>query len=209
MSGTDCDYCDDSFGSKQERIQHVLDEHDDELSSHDRDDLKRELNRLATDEGSSRNYGRLAIYLVGALIVVGAVYGIVSSGVVSFSTDAGTGPSTAAPASSIPQTQASVGPAGSVHEHATFIVKIAGQRVNFARQKYQLQSQKVHFEGGDGTTIHKHATGVNIGYALNTLNMGLNRTCLFKGSKRYCEGSGSLKVTVNGDAVDPPTPEDI
>ncbi|HEX2068377.1 MAG TPA: hypothetical protein VHF08_06710, partial [Nitrososphaeraceae archaeon] len=55
------------------------------------------------------------------------------------------------------------GPVGSAHEHAAFAIKINGQQIDFSQPKYQVQSRLIHVEGGDGTTLHRHATGVPFG----------------------------------------------
>lgn len=200
----DCDHCDASFDTKRDRLSHALDEHDDELSSHDRDSLKRELNRLesqAPDTTGLAQYRTLGIAVVAVLALVGGGYGLVSAGVITVNTD---------PASSTGNV--TLGAPGSTHEHTQFTVTIEGERVDFARPQYQVgqtQNRYVHFEGGDGVTIHKHATGVTVAYALDTLGFTINDTCLSApqdsewGGETFCEDPGSLTTTVGGSEVDP------
>lgn len=197
----DCHHCDNSFDTKKKSLQHMLDEHDDELSSHKRDSIKRELNKLqAKEQNSGFQIPKTAV--VGAVAVValaGILYGMSSAGVVTF-----TAGGTTATSGNVP-----LGPAGSVHEHAPFVVSIDGERIDFSKPKYQVgqtQNQHVHFEAGDGSTIHKHATGVTIRYALESLGMELNESCVtLDTGKSYCESEngGELSITANGQSVPP------
>ncbi len=196
-----CDHCGETFDSRRAEIDHVLADHGSDLTSHERDALKRERNELPDTSGSvadrlpiGRGTAMAALFLGLAAVVL---YGMVSAGVVSFT--AGGSPSGTATAPT------SVGPAGSTHEHATFSVSVAGDRIDFSRQRYQMQANRVHFEAGDGTTIHKHATGVTIGYALDTLGLGINASCLQVHGDAYCEPAGDLAVTVDGSDIDAPT----
>jgi hypothetical protein len=198
MSDLNCDHCDSEFGSERAKIEHALDSHEDELSSHKRDKLKRRLNKI-DDGANERSFGIPVevAYVVGGLAIVAlAVGGMVYGGVLSFDATDTSSPTGRA---------VDVGPAGTVHQHAPFSVYVNGDEIDFSRPRYQLQSDRVHFEAGDGTKIHKHAKGVTIGYALDTLNMGLNGTCLEVDSREYCEDESSdLSVTVNGEEVENP-----
>ncbi|MDY6769424.1 MAG: hypothetical protein SVU88_00460 [Candidatus Nanohaloarchaea archaeon] len=191
-----CDRCGKPVDSRRAEIEHVLDQHGDALTSHDRDELKRELNQLGDAGGSRlpatpRTLG-LAVLAVG--LVAAAGYGLTATGLVSFSAGSGGTP-----------TGAAVGPAGSTHQHAQFSVLVDGEEIDFSRDRYQMQSRKVHFEAGNGDRIHVHATGVTIGYALDTLGLGINSTCLTVHGETYCEdGGGRLSVTVDGSEIEKP-----
>ncbi len=190
----ECGKCGESFSSEREKLRHLLQEHKEELSSHRRDELKRELNRIGSERSDGLDFpARSATLVMLFLAVLGGGYAAFTTGAVSFSagSDEGGGP-------------VSVGPVGSTHDHASFSVVVEGERVDFSLSRYQLQSQEVHFENGDGSTIHKHATGVTVGYALQTLGMGVNETCLETVSDTYCEPDGDLTVTVNGGEVEEP-----
>ncbi|MDY6766481.1 MAG: hypothetical protein SVW77_03870 [Candidatus Nanohaloarchaea archaeon] len=188
-----CDRCGRKVESRREEIDHVLEQHAETLTSHEKDELKRERNQLEEGGGlslpvSPRTLGT-AVLVIAAVAAAG--YGAVSAGVISFSTSGNTGP-----------TGAAVGPAGSTHEHAQFSVLVDGEEIDFSRDRYQMQSQKVHFEAGNGQRIHVHATGVTIGYALESLGLGINASCLTVHDSTYCEnGSTTLTTTVNGNAI--------
>lgn len=190
-----CDYCDAEFSTNKERIEHVLAEHRDELTGHERDSLKRELKQLEDapeDSGMPVRKIGAAAFVLAALI--GGGYLAVAQGIITVST----GPTGAASNGDVP-----LGPAGSTHHHALFAVSIDGDRIDFSRPQYQMQSREVHFEHGDGSTIHVHATGVTIGYTLNTLGMELTDSCLtLRSGEEYCDDTGDLAVTVNGNGVE-------
>jgi len=97
--------------------------------------------------------------------------------------------------------EASVGPVGSTHEHAVFVVAINGKRIDFSQPEFQMRSRKVHFENGNGTVLHKHAEGVTIDYTLDTLGFNLTENCLKGGKQEWCEETGNLRVQANGDPV--------
>ena len=92
-----------------------------------------------------------------------------------------------------------LGTEGSEHSHARFLVVIFDEPVNFSRQEYMLKSPLVHFEEGDGTIIHKHATGVTLDYFFKTLGMELTPDCVVSSDKtRYCTDSQNfLSIFVN------------
>ena len=79
------------------------------------------------------------------------------------------------------------GALGSEHSHAALLVKIFGDTFEFSSPAFQIKSSWIHFEGRDGSTIHKHATGVNLGYLFETLAIGLDDQCyVFPDGKQCC-----------------------
>ena len=101
-----------------------------------------------------------------------------------------------------PPRTAGFGAVGSTHEHAAFKLFINNQTIDFSQPKYQVKSQYIHFEDGDGSTIHKHATGVNIGFLFETLGMKFTSECIIMDNgEKYCnDGTNTLKFYVNGVA---------
>ncbi len=95
------------------------------------------------------------------------------------------------------------GALGSEHSHAALLVKIFGDTFEFSGPAFQIKSSWIHFEGRDGTTIHKHATGVDLGYLFDTLAIGLDDQCyVFPDGKQFCSNEDyELKFFVNGDQV--------
>jgi hypothetical protein len=95
------------------------------------------------------------------------------------------------------------GALGSEHSHAALLVKIFGDTFDFSSPAYQIKSSWIHFEGRDGTTIHKHATGVDLGYLFETLAIGLDDQCyVFSDGKQFCSSEDyQLKFFINGEQV--------
>ena len=96
------------------------------------------------------------------------------------------------------------GALGSDHTHAAIAVRIFGDTFDFSAPAYQIKSSWIHFEGRDGTTVHKHATGVTLGYLFETLSLGLDDQCfVFQDGREFCTNEEySLKFFYNGNQVD-------
>ena len=95
------------------------------------------------------------------------------------------------------------GALGSEHSHAAILVKTFGDTFDFASPAFQTKSSWIHFEGNDGSTIHKHATGVDLGYLFDTLSIGLDDQCyIFPDGKSFCTNEDyTLKFFINGEQV--------
>jgi hypothetical protein len=98
------------------------------------------------------------------------------------------------------------GAPGSAHVHAGFSVMLNGQEIDFSERRYQVDttgSRYIHMEGGDGTTLHRHATGVPIGEFLHTVRMDILNGCfILDNGSQYCEGGDNRLLSfVNGNEV--------
>lgn len=95
------------------------------------------------------------------------------------------------------------GALGSEHSHAAILVKIFGDNFDFSAPAYQIKSSWIHFEGRDGTTVHKHATGVTLGYLFKTLGIGIDDQCyVFQDGRSFCTDEDyALKYFINGEPV--------
>ncbi|MFZ8937327.1 MAG: protein-disulfide isomerase [Nitrosopumilaceae archaeon] len=95
------------------------------------------------------------------------------------------------------------GALGSEHSHAGILVKVFGDSFDFSAPAYQIKSAWIHFEGNDGTTIHKHATGVTLGYLFETLGLGLDDQCFeFQDGRSFCTNEDyNLRFYINGEQV--------
>ena len=104
-----------------------------------------------------------------------------------------------------PEIPPNAGPLAGVHEHASILVPIFGDNLDFSKSMFQIKNPYIHFEGNDGTTIHKHAENVTLGFLFETLKMELTDECLTIPDGRYfCneETDGfSLKFYINGEKV--------
>ncbi|MEE9282753.1 MAG: hypothetical protein V3U49_01605 [Nitrososphaerales archaeon] len=74
-------------------------------------------------------------------------------------------------------------------------------------EEFQLRSNQVHLEGGDGDVIHLHAINLNLGFFIQTLGMRLTSTSIsIQGGQVYENGAGrELQVFVNGVSINNPT----
>jgi hypothetical protein len=99
---------------------------------------------------------------------------------------------------------AGFGPLGSAHEHAAFLVKVNGQNIDFSQPKYQVQSDYIHVENGDGTTLHRHATNVTFVDFLKSVKMDIDKknNCLaFTNGTEYCDDENNkLRTFINGNS---------
>lgn len=98
------------------------------------------------------------------------------------------------------------GPLGSEHVHSSVLVKLHGDQFDFSGPAYQIKSSWIHFEAQDGTTIHRHATGVTLGYLFETIGIGLDDECYsFRGTngeRVFCTNDDySLKFYINHQPV--------
>jgi sulfur carrier protein ThiS len=177
----ECDYCGESFGGEKAYVKHLRAEHMDELGPIDR-------RRVGADDegGSGLPVGPLALALV-----IGATVAIVAY-VTFFAGGGGTA-------------SGSVGPPGSAHYHGTMEVVVLGERVDFSRSEYQLRDDRFHFEAGEGTQWHAHATGVTLEYAIESLGFDVTPTSFTYEGTTYRDSSEeyAVSVAVNGDGVDP------
>ena len=95
------------------------------------------------------------------------------------------------------------GSLGSEHSHSAILVKVFGDTFDFSLPTYQIKTSWIHFEGGDGTTVHKHAKGVKMGYLFQSLKLKLDDTCfVFQDGRQFCTNQDyTLKFYINGEKV--------
>ena len=96
------------------------------------------------------------------------------------------------------------GKLGDEHEHASLLVRIFGDQFDFAVPSYQIKSSWIHFEESDGTTIHRHSSGVNLGHLFESLNIGIDDKCFnFPDGRQFCTNEDySIKYFINHEMVD-------
>lgn len=99
------------------------------------------------------------------------------------------------------------GALGDEHEHISLLVRIFGDKFDFSSPAYQIKSSWIHFEGADGNTVHRHASGVTMGYLFETLNIVLTDDCFAfqsqQGERTFCNDENySLKFYINHQKVD-------
>jgi len=127
---------------------------------------------------------------VGILGLIGLIVGYASFTFVTMGTDT-------------PGAPPGAGKLGDEHEHASVLVRIFGDKFDFAATTYQIKSSWIHFEESDGNTVHRHSSGVTLGYLFETLNIEINEDCyIFADGRQFCTNEDySLKYFINGDRV--------
>ena len=103
----------------------------------------------------------------------------------------------------VPGAPPGAGKLGGEHEHASLLVRIFDDKFDFSVPSYQIKSSWIHFEESDGTTIHRHATGVTLGFLFETLNIGMDSKCfVFPDGRQFCNNEDySLKYYINHQPV--------
>ncbi len=73
------------------------------------------------------------------------------------------------------------------HAHAELTVFLNGVLLNFSGSKYQTKDLLMHFEGGDGFTLHKHSRNAWLGPFFESLGMKFADDCLtLDNGSSYC-----------------------
>ena len=107
--------------------------------------------------------------------------------------------------SNTPVPPSGIGALGSEHAHQGIAVIIFGELFDFSFPEFQVQDRKIHFEGGEGYTVHRHATGVPVGYFLETLGFRFNNDdCISYEGSDFCadDNGNSWKFFVNREPVE-------
>ena len=103
----------------------------------------------------------------------------------------------------VPGAPPGAGKLGDAHEHASLLVKIFTDKFDFSVPSYQIKSSWIHFEASDGTTIHRHSSGVTLGYLFENLRIGIDSECyIFPDGRQFCTNEDySLKYYINHQIV--------
>ena len=105
--------------------------------------------------------------------------------------------------SNVPGAPPGAGMLGDEHEHASILVRIFGDKFDFSGPAFQIKSSWIHFEAQDGTTIHRHSSGVTTGYLFETLGITIDEECyIFPDGREFCTNEDyTLKYFVNHQQV--------
>ena len=105
--------------------------------------------------------------------------------------------------SSAPGAPPNAGKLGDEHEHASLLVRIFGDKFDFGSPAYQIKSSWIHFEDSDGTTIHRHSSGVTLDYLFANIGISIDNECYkFPDGRQFCTNEDySLKYFINHEPV--------
>ena len=139
----------------------------------------------------SKNKRKSNLLAAGILVLIALIVGY--SGYVFVTMDA-----------DVPGAPPGAGRLGAEHEHASLLVRIFDDKFDFSVPSYQIKSSWIHFEESDGVTIHRHASGVTLGYLFDSLNIGIDSECYsFPDGRQFCTNEDySLKYYLNHQLVD-------
>ena len=95
------------------------------------------------------------------------------------------------------------GTLGDEHEHDSILVRIFTDKFDFSLPAYQIKNSWIHFEGQDGTTVHRHSSGVTTGYLFETLGIAIDENCyIFPDEREFCNSDEySIKYFINHQPV--------
>ena len=138
----------------------------------------------------SKNKRKTNLMATGILVLIALIVGYAGFVFVTSDTNA-------------PGAPPGAGKLGDEHVHASILVRIFGDKFDFSVPTYQIKSSWIHFEESDGATIHRHSSGVELGYLFDTLNIGINHECyMFPDGRNFCTNEDySLKYYINHQTV--------
>jgi len=104
---------------------------------------------------------------------------------------------------STPGAPPGAGVLGDEHEHASILVRIFADKFDFTSPAFQIKNSWIHFEAQNGSTIHRHGSGVMLGYLFETVGMQLTDECfIFADEREFCNNEDySLKFYINHNVV--------
>jgi hypothetical protein len=184
---TDCEHCDKDFSSKREKLEHELDEHGEEMSSHDKSEKKTELNKLKQQKQTSKHkrkkqiqYGVISIMFIG-LVAGGGFYA--SQNMDSFNRE----------------TNASMGVGEPIHWHANYQISVCGedQVLEGGPMEAHTHGEKTfHMEG-----VRTSEEQAKLDWIVDSLGGELEENSIM--GREECNGEpANLTVEANGDKVE-------
>ena len=138
----------------------------------------------------SKNKRKTNLMATGILVLIALIVGYAGFVFVTSDTNA-------------PGAPPGAGKLGDEHVHASILVRIFGDKFDFSVPTYQIKSSWIHFEESDGTTVHRHSSGVELGYLFDTINIGIDNKCyIFPDGRQFCSNEDySLKYYINHQLV--------
>lgn len=185
---TDCNYCDQDFSSKKERLEHELEEHSDDMTGHEKSDKKSELNKLEQKKQTAKHNKKkrlqyTGISLLALVLIIGGGYAVYQQ------TDLG----------STGQTNESIGVGQTIHWHADYQITVCGQdRIiqGGPLQAHTHGEQTLHMEG-----FRESREQATLDWIIDQLGGELEENSILGTTE--CDGEpANLTVTANGEEVE-------
>ncbi len=91
-----------------------------------------------------------------------------------------------------------------LHEHATILAKVFGDKFDFSQPKFHLQDPRINFEQTDPDMVHRISEDATLGLLFETLEMKLDENCfVFPNKREFCNTDEYLlKFYVNDVQMD-------
>jgi hypothetical protein len=185
MSG--CSYCDKDLSSRKEKLEHELEEHSDEMSSHEKSDKKSELNKLDQKQKTRNHNRRKKLQFAGI-------------GVLLLSLVAGGGFFAYQNIDSVsPATNSSIGVGEPVHWHAEYQVTVCGEEKILQGGPVQAHThgeKTFHMEG-----VRQKEEQARLDWIVDSLGGKLEEDSIL--GRDSCNGEpANLTVKANGNEIE-------
>lgn len=184
----ECDKCGKEFSNEKEKLEHELDEHGDELSSHDKSDKKNRLNKLEEKQKTKKQNRKQKIKYTGMAAVLGVL--VIGGGVFSMENID----------TSMPVNE-SIGLGEPIHWHADYQITVCGEE-KIPRGGPMLAhthgETRFHLEG-----VRRNSEQTTLGWVLNSLGVQFSEDSIY--GKSSCGGEpADLTFKANGQNLENP-----
>lgn len=192
MREFDCDYCEKEFDKEKRKLQHELKDHEDEMSSHDTDEKKSELNKLDQKKQTSKHnrkkklqFAGIGVLLLG-LVAGGGFYAVQNLGV---------------NLNGVQETNESIGVGTPVHWHADYTLTVCcdNQRLKGGPVEAHTHGQpQLHLEG-----VRDNKEEATLDWIIDSLGGELENNSVM--GQSTCKGEpAELTVQANGESLENP-----
>lgn len=186
---SDCSYCDKNFSSKKEKLEHELDEHEDEMSSHEKSDKKSQLNKLEQKTKTKKHNRKQKIKYSGIAAILGVL--VISGGFLAAQNIDNTRP----------VTNSSIGVGEPVHWHASYQISVCGE--NRVPQGGPMLAHthgetRFHLEG-----VRQSKEQATLDWVMDSLGTKFSENSIY--GQTSCNGEpANLTVKANGETLENP-----
>ncbi len=186
---SDCSYCDKDFSSNKEKLEHELDEHEDEMSSHEKSDKKSKLNKLEQKTKTKKHNRKQKIKYGGIAAVLGIF--VIGGGFLAAQNIDNTRP----------VTNSSIGVGEPVHWHASYQISVCGE--NRVPQGGPMLAHthgetRFHLEG-----VRQSKKQATLDWIMDSLGTEFSEDSIY--GQTSCNGEpANLTVQANGKTLENP-----